>query len=112
MDYGKFLYQASKKHQSSRKNQKQMVNKEVKLRPQIDVHDLEVKFKRIEGFIESGCRVKVGVFYRGREAVRLDKGDSILKGISDRLKDVADIESEEKRSGFLTVIYLVPRSSS
>ena len=87
MDFGKFLYQQEKKERAAKKNQKQIVIKEVKFRINVDEHDYEFKKNHVLRFLEEGDKVKATIFFRGREMTRTSLG----RGLLDRLiKDVGD----------------------
>ncbi len=80
LDYGKYRYQLQKKEKDARKKQKVQALKEMKMRPKIDEHDYDFKVRAIKGFLEDGHRVKVSVFFRGREMSFLNKGEEVLAG--------------------------------
>lgn len=92
LDYGKFRYEKGKKEKESKKKQKIQVLKEIKLKPRIDKHDLEVKTKRIEEFLEKDFKIKVTVTLFGRERAHGDLAVKILDDISNNFKDRAIIE--------------------
>lgn len=92
MDYGKFKYEKGKKEKEAKKKQKVIVVKEIKIKPRIDTHDLEVKVKRIEEFLEKDYKIKVTITLFGREKMHADLGIKILDDISDRLKEKAAVE--------------------
>ncbi len=94
MDYGKFLYQQQKKEKEGKKHQVIIKIKEVKLRPNIDDHDLETKLSQARRFIEDGCKVKITVQLRGREVVHKELGEQVIFRFCDQLKDIATIESK------------------
>ena len=78
MDYGKYRFQQQKRDKDARKKQKNQSVKEMKMRPKIDVHDYTFKVKAVCAFLEDGHRVKVSVFFRGREMAFLDRGREVL----------------------------------
>ncbi|MFN3535400.1 MAG: translation initiation factor IF-3 [Desulfatiglandales bacterium] len=110
MDYGKFKYRASKKIQESKKKTKVFQLKEVKLRPRTDDHDLETKIKSIRKFLEKKNRVKVTIFYRGRELAFFEAGEEMLNRVLEAIKDVANLEDQPKKEGTnrLSVV-VIPR---
>src|SRR3546814_2277272 len=78
LDYGRFRYEAQKKKNEARKKQKVIEVKEIKMRPNIDTHDYEVKMRSIHRFIEEGDKVKVTMRFRGREMVHQEIGKQVL----------------------------------
>lgn len=99
MDFGKFLYQQKKKHQEARKKQKTFDVKEVKFRPNIDVHDYDVKMKRLLGFLGEGNKVKATVQFRGREMARKDLGFTLLDRVKADIGDQGVVESNPELAG-------------
>ena len=110
MDYGKFKYQASKKLQEARKKSKIFQVKEVKLRPHTDEHDLNFKIRNIKKFLEKKYRVKVVVFFRGREMAYMDMGYDLLRRVAEEVEDQGSVDQEPKQEGRNTVsMLLVPK---
>ncbi|MFQ6604699.1 MAG: translation initiation factor IF-3 [Fidelibacterota bacterium] len=99
LDYGKIKYEAKKKKQASKKKQHVVKLKEVRIRPHIDVHDLETKLNQGIKFLQEGCKLKVTVMFRGREMSRLDLGDLLMDRVKAILEDVAVIEKENGLEG-------------
>ena len=99
MDYGKFKYETQKKKQEAKKRQTVVQIKEIKVRPKTDDHDFETKVRHIKRFLEDGDRVKVTVFFRGREIVHKDRGLSILERVIADTKDVGKVEQEPRAEG-------------
>ncbi|RMF17274.1 MAG: translation initiation factor IF-3, partial [Candidatus Dadabacteria bacterium] len=93
MDFGKFKYQQKKKSQEARKKQQTITVKEVKLRPQTDKHDLETKVRHIRRFLAEGDKVKLNVFFRGREIAHPELGEKILQKVIESVQDIAKVES-------------------
>gem|GEM_PF-2196508 len=95
-----------KKLQSAKKKQHQPQLKEVKLRPNTEEHDLKVKIKSIREFLEDKDRVKVTVFFKGREVVYMNKGYEILKRIAEEVADLGQLEKKpmQEASNRLTMI--------
>ena len=105
LDYGKFKYEQAKKERESRKGQHASVLREIRMRPKIDTHDLEMKAKNAEKFLKSGDKVKVTVMFRGREMVHPEIGRAILDRVADQLKSVSVIEKPPNMEGrFLSTI--------
>ena len=112
MDYGKYRYQLQKKEKDARKKQKVQALKEIKMRPKIDDHDFDFKTKAVKTFLESGHRVKVSVFFRGREMSFLNKGEEVLNKVIEKCADVGKCESKPLMEGRYMRILLTPQSSS
>ena len=105
MDYGKFKYQLSKKHS----HKKTIEVKEIKVRPNIDKHDLELKIKHIIRFLEDGNKAKVTLFFRGREIVRPELGMQVFERIIERLGDRYNIETKPKLQGKSITMIIAPK---
>jgi translation initiation factor IF-3 len=97
MDYGKFRYQASKKVQETRKKSRGGQMKEIKLRPHTEDHDLGFKIKNLKKFLEKKHRVKVTVFFRGREMAYMNAGEEILMRVAQEVSEDAGIEQPPTR---------------
>ena len=97
MDYGKFKYQAAKKGQGVRKKSRSVQVKEIKLRPNTEDHDLGFKIKNAKKFLTKKDRVKVSVFFRGREMAYMDAGFKLLERVAEEVKDEGTVEEEPKR---------------
>ena len=112
MDYGKFKYDQAIKAKQARKNQSKIETKEMKFRPKIDVGDYTTKKKHVLRFLESGCKVKITIMFRGREMAHPDQGLSILERLADDLKDIAVIESQPKMEGRNMHMLIAPLPST
>ena len=110
MDYGKFKYQQSKRAHEAKKKQKIIHVKEVKLRPNTDRHDYDFKLKNAFRFLESGDKVKVLVFFRGREIVHRENGQKLLLRVTETLEDIAVVEQEAKQEGRTLCMIFAPKS--
>ena len=110
MDYGKFKYQQSKRAHEAKKKQKIIHVKEVKLRPNTDRHDYDFKLKNAFRFLESGDKVKVLVFFRGREIVHRENGQKLLVRVTETLEDIAVVEQEPKQEGRTLCMIFAPKS--
>ncbi len=105
IDYGKFRYDQTKKEKESKKSQHQIKVKEVKIKPNIDVHDMQTKTRRAREFITKGNKVKISCMFRGREMVHTDIGRKVVQKMCEELEDIAAPESPMKMFGrFLTVV--------
>ncbi len=109
MDYGKYKYQAQKKAAEARKKTKTVEVKEIKMRPNIDEHDYEVKMRAIRRFFEAGDKVKVTLRFRGREMAHQQLGMDLLHKVRDETEDYAKVESEPKLEGRQMIMVLAPR---
>lgn len=112
MDYGKFKYEEQKKQQEARKKQVKVVVKEVKMRPNIDKHDLDIKLRNLHRFIEEGNKVKITLQFRGREMDHTDIGFKLIRGIREQLlaEGIVKIESEPRMEGRSAHMMLAPAS--
>ncbi len=98
MEYSKFLYLHEKREKESRKHQRLVHLKEIRIKPRIDKHDLEIKLKKIDEFIEEGHKVKVSLMFKGREKEHKELGRSIIDTIKQRVVDKVHIEQEKEES--------------
>ena len=105
MDYGKHKYQQAKKDTSK---QRTVSLKEVKVRPQTDEHDLGFKMKNARKFLGQGHKVKITMFFRGREIVHKALGRKVLDRIIEELSDVATVIQQARMEGNRMIIILVP----
>jgi translation initiation factor IF-3 len=108
MDYGKYRYQLQKKEKDARKKQKVQTLKEMKMRPKIDEHDYDFKVRAIKNFLEEGHRVKVSVFFRGREMSFLSKGEEVLNRVVAECEGLGKNEGTPKMEGRYMRIMLTP----
>ncbi len=97
MDYGKFRYQASKKVQEARKKSRGGQMKEIKLRPHTEDHDLGFKIKNLKKFLEKKHRVKITVFFRGREMAYMNAGVELLKRVAEEISEEGTVEQPPTR---------------
>ena len=93
MDYGKHLFEANKKARDARKKESRITVKQVKLRPNIDGHDLNTKLNHARRFIAEGDKVKVVIMFRGRDMRRPENGRKLLKKVIEMLDEIAIVES-------------------
>ena len=110
MDYGKFKYQQSKRAHEAKKKQNIIHVKEVKFRPNTDQHDYDFKLKNALRFLESGDKVKILVFFRGREIVHRENGQRLLERVTETLEDMAVVEQEAKQEGKTLCMIFSPKS--
>ena len=109
LDYGKYKYEAQKKKNEARKKQKTIDIKEIKLRPNIDDHDYEVKMRNARRFIDDGDKVKVTLRFRGREMAHQELGMNVLIRVRDELEELAKVEQMPRMEGRQMVMVLSPR---
>lgn len=109
MDYGKYKYELNKKFKESKQRKKNIEIKEVKIRPKIEEHDFKVKSKMVRRFLEDGDKVKINIFFRGREIVHLESGKKIMERIMEDSKDLAAIEKQPKMEGKNMTMIICPR---
>ena len=109
LDYGKYKYQAQKRASEARKKQKVIDVKEIKLRPNIDSHDYEVKMRSVRKFLESGDKVKITLRFRGREMAHIELGSQLLERVREDIEEEAKIESLPKMEGRQMIMVLAPK---
>ena len=109
MDFGKYRYEQQKREKEAKKKQKVVTVKEVKLRPNIEQHDFNVKLKNALRFIEDGDKVKVTIMFRGRELSHPDLGKQILIKMAEELKELVVVEREPKLEGKNMIMILSPK---
>ncbi len=108
LDYSKYKFEMNKRAKESKKKQKTIEVKEVRISPNIDKHDLEVKAKNASKFIDAGNKVKVTMRFRGRELNFIDQGREIMNNFRDLIVD-AQVEKEAKMEGRNLIMFLVPK---
>ena len=109
LDFGKYKYQAQKKAAEARKKQRTVEIKEIKMRPNIDTHDYDVKMRSMNRFFEEGDKVKVTLRFRGREMAHQDLGVQLLNKVKQDTTEIAKVESEPRLEGRQMVMVLAPR---
>lgn len=109
MDYGKYKYEIAKKEKEARKNQKVINVKEVRLTPNIEDHDLNVKARQAIGFLENGDKVKVSVRFRGREMGHTAMGREVLGKFAEIASEVGAIDKRPRMEGRNMVMFLVSK---
>ncbi|MBX6423568.1 translation initiation factor IF-3 [Thermosulfurimonas sp. F29] len=108
MDYGQFLYQEAKKAKEAKKRQTQVELKEIKVRPKTEEHDLQTKIRHIRRFLEDRNKVKIRVFFRGREIVHPELAHQVLQKIQDAVKDLGQVEMAPRMEGRQMIMILAP----
>jgi len=109
IDFGKLKYEDQKKANVARKRQKTIDVKEIKLRPNIDTHDYEVKMRNARRFIDGGDKVKVTLRFRGREMAHQELGAQVLQRVRDELDEIAKVEQMPKFEGRQLTMVMTPR---
>jgi translation initiation factor IF-3 len=110
LDYGKYKYELTKKEKEARKNQKIINVKEIRLTPNIEEHDLQVKANRAIEFLKDGDKVKVSVRFKGREMGHTEMGEEVLKDFLNLLDEYGKVEKEAKMEGRNLVVILAPKA--
>jgi translation initiation factor IF-3 len=109
LDYGKLKYQEQKKASEARKRQKTVDVKEIKMRPNIDTHDYDVKMRSVNKFLDEGDKVKVTMRFRGREMAHQNLGMELLHKVRDDTNEIAKVEAMPKLEGRQMIMVLAPR---
>jgi len=110
LDYGKMRFENQKKKAANRKNQRTQSLKEIKMRPNIDTHDYEVKTKAMRKFFDRGDKVKVTVRFRGREMAHMDRGMDLLQRVKEDFEEDVKVEFEPKTEGRMMTMVLAPKN--
>ncbi len=109
LDVGKYRYEAQKKANAARKTQKTQEIKEIKMRPNIDDHDYDVKMRSVNKFIEHGDKVKLTLRFRGREMAHQQLGMDVLNRVRDDVEEIAKVEAFPRLEGRQMVMVLAPK---
>ena len=109
LDYGKFKYEAQKRANEARKKQKIIEVKEIKLRPNIDEHDYQVKMRNVQKFLNAGDKVKVTLRFRGREMAHQELGANVLTRVREETDEFAKVEALPKMEGRQMIMVLAPK---
>ncbi|MBB6629433.1 translation initiation factor IF-3 [Nocardioides sp. KIGAM211] len=108
MDYGKFKYENAQKAREARRNQTNVIIKEMKLRPKIDAHDYETKKGHVVRFLRAGDKVKITIMFRGREQHRPELGYRLLQRLAEDVTELGFVESSPKQDGRNMIMVLGP----
>ena len=108
MDFGKFKYEAAQKAREARRNQTNVIIKEMKLRPKIDAHDYETKKGHVSRFLKAGDKVKITIMFRGREQHRPELGFRLLQRLAEDVTELGFVESSPKQDGRNMIMVLGP----
>lgn len=109
MDYSKYKYDQEKKEKESRKHQKIVHLKEIKIKPNIEEHDYQVKLYHLKRFLARGDRAKLTMIFRGREMSHMEIGKKVLDRMISDLTDVGELEKNPKREGRSIIVNFIPR---
>ncbi|MFY7843472.1 MAG: translation initiation factor IF-3 [Rhabdochlamydiaceae bacterium] len=109
IDYGKFRYQVTKKEKENKKTQHQVKVKEIKLKPNIDDHDVETKVKHAREFLAKGHKVRLICVFRGREIMHIQIGDNVVRRFCEELADLGVIEAPAKTLGKNITVVIAPQ---
>ncbi len=112
MNYGRWKYEQEQKAKKARKHQQQTSIKEIKIRPKIGEHDLQVKVRHAAEFLEKGHKVKFTLRFRGREIVHQDLAKNLLERIAGMLSEFGNVESQPKMEGRLMLMMLSPKKEA
>lgn len=108
MDYGKWKYEQDVRGREARKRQSHVVVKEMRYRPKISTHDFDFKTKKVEQFLKAGSKVKITIWFRGRELAHPELGSKLLDRISETLSEEAVVEAPGRMDGRNMVMVLAP----
>lgn len=111
MDYGKYLFEESKKRHAARKKQKQIQVKELKFRPTTEEADYQVKLRKLIEFLEEGDKAKVTLRFRGRELMHQELGMKLLKRVEADLAELSVVEQFPKMEGRMMIMVLAPKKA-
>jgi translation initiation factor IF-3 len=108
-DFGKYRYELQKKEAAARKNQKIILTKELKIRPNIEEHDFQVKIRSAKRFLDEGDKVRFSMQFRGREFEHKEIGMAVLMRARNELAEYAKIEQEPRFEGGQVIMMIVPK---
>ena len=111
MDYGKYRFEQSKREKEAKKNQRVIEIKEIRLSPNIDVHDFDTKVGHARKFLSAGNKTKVSIRFRGREMTHTDLGLTIMAQFAEKCADIASVEQPAKLEGRQMRMFLAPKSA-
>ena len=109
LDVGKYRYEAQKKANAARKSQKTQEIKEIKMRPNIDTHDYDVKMRNVVKFLEEGDKVKMTLRFRGREMAHQELGMNLLRRVQEDVAEIAKVEAFPRLEGRQMLMVLAPK---
>ena len=109
MDYGKWLYEQKRKVREAHKKSHHVSLKEIRLRPETDKHDLDIKMNHARQFLEKGHRVQFTLMFRGRQMMHTDRGYEKMDYITEAMEDLAKVERPGKMAGRRMTLVLIPK---
>ncbi len=109
MDYSKYKFDVAKKEKEARKKQKTIDIKELRLSPNIDVHDIQVKVKKAVEFLQHGDKVKVSIRFRGRELGHTDVAYKILHDFAEQVSEIGAVEKPPKMEAKTMAMFIAPK---
>jgi translation initiation factor IF-3 len=112
INYGKYLYQLSKRQHEARKNQKSIGLKEVKMRPRTSTHDFETKRNKVVDFLQDGAKVKVTIMFRGREVAHRDLGFNMIDRLIQDVGEAGQVEARPRLEGPNLTAILAPKKAA
>jgi len=112
INYGKYLYQLSKRQHEARKHQKSIGLKEVKMRPRTSTHDFETKRNKVVEFLQEGAKVKVTIMFRGREMAHRDLGFKMIERLIEEVADAGQVEARPRLEGPNLTTILAPKKAA
>ncbi|SFH58776.1 bacterial translation initiation factor 3 (bIF-3) [Tindallia magadiensis] len=110
MDYGKYKYEQAKKEKEAKKNQKVINIKEIRLSPNIEEHDMQVKANQAIKFIKNGDKVKVTLRFRGRQLSNIGLGRKVMDEFKEMMAEHTVVEKAAKMEGRQLIMFLVPKA--
>ena len=111
MDYGKYLFEQSKREKEAKKKQKETELKEVGMKLTTDTHDIEVKQKMVIKFLKNGDRVKVKIRFRGREMAYQQQGYQVMEKFMEGIAEYGQVDKQPKVEGRDMVMFVVPKKN-
>ncbi len=111
MDYGKYRFEQSKKEKESRRNQRVIEVKEIRMSPGIGINDFNVKLKSAMKFLSDGNRIKVSVRFRGREMTHTEIGEELLTKFANECAEIASVDKNPKLEGRNMTMFLSPKNT-
>jgi translation initiation factor IF-3 len=109
LDFGKYRFEQSKKIKESKKKQKVVLTKEIRLRPKIEEHDFQTKLRQAVGFLQKGYKVKLSVRFKGRELAHTDIGRNVINRLVDGVNELGTVDFNPKFEGRTIVTVLSPK---
>lgn len=109
MDFGKYRYQQQKKDKKSKKKQHVIHNKELRMHPNIEEHDIKFKLKKAKNFLEKGDHLKIRINFRGRQILHPELGEALIERIKNELSEIAKVSKKPTQEGKSLIITFIPK---